>query len=322
MALCNRILVPVIATIRMWIRTVTEIVRTVCETVVRTVRRVKEVCEKACGWLGPFSFVCDWVCELVEVVEEVTEWVCREVVERIVRWIEIVFEYVFYVVKWVCWAIDWIIYRWWAMILCAIGVRRRKVIRVCVRILNDPEEGPAATIEEVNDMMAEADEILEQCDIDVVIDNVGFVDLPEFMTTTRCDFGGMFSDFWVRFNELACSSRTGDRTVTVYVVEDIQGAGGCAYPGTDWVIVEGDSSGATVVQEIGHLADIWPHSDDPDNVMSNEPGGSRDQLTRGQCCLIRTSRFTTSVRSDEVVREAISAERESLGRPIRTEREG
>ncbi|NIS28797.1 MAG: hypothetical protein GWN07_01740, partial [Actinobacteria bacterium] len=150
-------------------------------------------------------------------------------------------------------------------------------------------------------MLEEADDILEQCDIDLVVDNVGFLDLPQFMTSTRCDFGGMFSDFWVQFNERACASRTGERVVTIYVVDEIQGAGGCAYPGTDWVIVPNESDGSTVVQEIAHLADIWPHSDDPDNVMTHEDGGTRDQLTRGQCCLIRTSRFTSRAR--EVVIE-------------------
>jgi len=46
-----------------------------------------------------------------------------------------------------------------------------------------------------------------------------------------------------------------------------------------------------IVQEIGHNTDIWPHSDDPDNIMSNG-AGARNQLRHLQCGLLRTSRFS------------------------------
>jgi len=66
---------------------------------------------------------------------------------------------------------------------------------------------------------------------------------------------------------------------------------GCAYPGSDWVMVDAEGDGTVVVQEIGHLADLWSHSSDPNNVMTDQSGGTHDQITQFQCCMIRTSRF-------------------------------
>lgn len=296
--ICSAVLVPVIGVIRTFIRIVREIVRTVCELVTTTIRTLKEVCEEVCGWLGPFSFLCDWVCKVIEVVETITEWVCTEVIDRIISWVEVVLEYVYYILKWICWVVDWILVRWLEMLLCSLGVRPRKFMRVCVRILNDPENGPAVTVEQVRIMMADAARILARCDIQLVVEDVAFLDLPEFMTTTGCDFGSMFSRFWLTFNELACASRIAEvqPIITVYFVESMSNAGGCAFPGTDWVIVANPANGGdgtVVVQEIGHLCDIWPHSDDPNNVMTDQPGGTHDQITAGQCCIIRSSRFAT-----------------------------
>lgn len=67
---------------------------------------------------------------------------------------------------------------------------------------------------------------------------------------------------------------------------------GCAYPGTDWVTVATNGDGTVLVQEIGHLCDLWSHSSDPNNVRTDQPGGTHDQITHHQCCRIRTARFT------------------------------
>ena len=106
----------------------------------------------------------------------------------------------------------------------------------------------------------------------------------------RVQHGALTTSWWLGTAEhsavgMDCS------TVTVYFVEDIVSASGCAYPGTNWVTVDAGCDGTVVVQEIGHLADLWRHSDDPDNVMTDQTGGTHDQITENQCCMIRTSRF-------------------------------
>ena len=49
-----------------------------------------------------------------------------------------------------------------------------------------------------------------------------------------------------------------------------------------------------MVQEVGHLCDLWAHSSDPNNVMTDQGGGTADQITPNQCCMISTSRFVSA----------------------------
>jgi hypothetical protein len=224
------------------------------------------------------------VTRLIEVIETVWEWVCREVIDRIIRWIEVILEYVYYILTWVCWVIDWV-FRLPELLFCLIGVRPPKFIRVCVVVLTDRRGVPALPLDQANTIMQDAARIFRQCNIRLVINRTELVAREEFLDTTTCEFSGMFSGFFQWFSERAAPD-----CVTVYFVRDIVGASGCAYPGAQWVTVDAQARGCTVVQEIGHLADLWGHSDTPGNVMANPCG---DDLTRAQCCMIRTSRFAT-----------------------------
>lgn len=302
--ICAAILSPVVVIVRTIIQIVREIVTTICEWVSKVITTVKtvveEVCEwvetKVCKWLPwPLDKLCDWVNKLVckivttliEVVETVWEWVCREVIQRIIDWIEIIFEYVIYVLKWVCWVIDWI-FRGPALLLCLLGIEPRRFLGVCVKILADDAGTPAIPLATVQGMLRDAAAIFRRCNIGMVVCSIEIVRKPEFLDSTTCEFSGMFRRFftWFSANTCGCCS-----TVTVYFVRDIISASGCAYPGTDWVTVDAGGDGTVVVQEIGHLADLWSHSSDPNNVMTDQPGGTHDQITRFQCCMIRTSRF-------------------------------
>ena len=301
MTICYSILVPIVVIIRTIIQVVREVVRTVCEWVTSTIRFVREVCDEVCGWLGPFSFLCNWVCRLIEVIETFTEWVCREVIDRIIGWVEVILEYVYYILYWVCWVIDWIP-RLPAVLLCMVGFRPRRFIRVCVKILTDDSGNPGVPVADVNGMLADAAAIFADCNIALIVVETELVPKEEYLDSTTCDFGGMFSGFFVWFSQRACQRRC---TVTVYFVRDIISASGCAYPGTNWVTVDAQGDGSTVVQEIAHLADLWSHSSDPNNVMTDQPGGTHDQITRMQCCIIRKSRYACSVAPLELSRARI-----------------
>jgi hypothetical protein len=137
-------------------------------------------------------------------------------------------------------------------------------------------------------MLRDAAAIFGRCNVRLVVCSIEIVVKPEFLTSTTCEFSGMFKRFftWFSANTCGCCS-----TVTVYFVQDMIGAGGCAYPGTDFVIIPANADGTVIVQEIGHLCDLWAHSSDPNNVMTDQGGGTHDQITEGQCCMIRTSRF-------------------------------
>ena len=286
--ICNAILSPIVVLVRTLIQVTRQIVKTVCEWVSSVITVVKEVVEKVCQWLPwPLSELCKWVTKLIEVVETVWNWVCHDVIETILEWVEIVTEYVIYILKWVCWVVDWII-RLPGLGLCFIGVKPRKFIGACVKILADSAGTPAIPVNDVRAMMRDAAAIFARCNITFVTCSLEIVVKPEFLDSTTCEFSGMFKRFFSWFSSHSCGCCS---LVTVYFVRDIKAASGCAYPGTDWVTVDAQGDGTVVVQEIGHLCDLWQHSSDPNNVMTDQPGGTHDQITEAQCCMIRTSRF-------------------------------
>lgn len=286
--ICISILSPIVVLVRTFIQVARQIARTVCEWVSSTITVVKEVVKKVCSWLPwPLSEICNWVTKLIEVIETVWNWVCSTVIETIFEWIEILVEYIIYILKWICWVID-LPLRGLGLLLCHLGIRPTKFIGVCVKILADEAGTPAIPVADVQAMMRDAAAIFRRCNIGLVVCGFEIVIKPEFLDSTTCEFSGMFKRFftWFSANTCGCCS-----TVTVYFVRDIASASGCAYPGSDWVTVDADGDGTVVVQEIGHLCDLWAHSSDPNNVMTDQPGGTHDQITESQCCMIRTSRF-------------------------------
>ena len=285
MTICRLILTPVILAIRQFIEVLRDVVRTVCEWVRGFIRTVKTVVERVCSWLPwPLSAICNLVTRVIEVIEEVWNWVCREVLERIVDFIEIVLEYVIYIFKWVCWVLAWPV-RLVELLLCRLGFRPRLRIHICIRVLSDAEDNPVVSWGRVRQDLREANQILEPCNIELAVIGADRVEQPEFISGLTCDVAGLFSSAWTWFSANECTSCA---AVTLYYVEEISGAYGCSYPGSDWILVARDGDAGSIVHEIGHLSDLWGHSDDPENVM-HAPSGTK--LTPGQCCMIRTSRF-------------------------------
>jgi hypothetical protein len=287
--ICNAVLTPIVVLIRTVIQIIRDVVRTVCDWVSTVVTTIKTVVEEVCKWLPwPLDKLCDLVTKVIEVVETVWNWVCHEVIERIVDLVEIIVEYVIYVLKWVCWVIDWVV-RFPDLVLCWLGIEPRRFLSVCVKILADGAGTPAIPLTTVLGMLRDAATIFDRCKISLVVCSIEVMPKPEFLTSTTCEFSGMFKRFFTWFSAHTCGCCS---SITVYMVKDIKDARGCAYPGTDWVTVDASGDGTVIVQEIGHLADLWAHSSDPDNVMTDQSGGTHDQITSGQCCMIRTARFT------------------------------
>jgi hypothetical protein len=327
MRVCNLILTPIIVVIRTIIQVVREVVRTVCEWVSTTIRRIVQVVERVCSFLPwPLSALCNLVTRLIEVVETIWNWVCREVIDRIISFVEALVEYIYYVLKWVCWIID-LPRRGPALLACVLGFRPPRFMRICIKIVTDSEGSPAVSQAQVAGMLRDAAAILRRCNIFLVVDSTELIARQEFLDGTRCDFSGIFSEFFQFFSRRACCCSV----ATVYFVRSIPDATGCAYPGTDWVTVASGGDGTVMVQEIGHLADMWAHSSDPNNVMTDQPGGTHDQITPFQCCMLRTSRFVTATAGLEVVgglevvrrsREMLEEAAESPGDPFERQTRG
>lgn len=245
-------------------------------------------------------------------VETVWNWVCHDVIETIFEWVEILVEYVVYVLKWICWVVDWVI-RLPGLLLCLAGIEPPKFLGVCVKILADNAGDPAIPLADVRAMMRDAAAIFRRCNINLVVCSFEVVIKPEFLTSTTCGFAGMFRRFFTWFSAHTCGCCS---TVTVYFVRDIASASGCAYPGTDWVTVDAQGDGTVVVQEIGHLCDLWSHSSDPNNVMTDQGGGTHDQITDTQCCMIRTSRFAKFAPPCDLTTVSVASLKERLEQSV------
>ena len=321
--ICNAILSPVVILVRTLIQVARQIVRTVCDWVSSTITVIKTVVEKICSWLPwPLSALCNLVTKLIEVVETVWNWICHDVLETILDWVEVITEYVVYVLKWICWVVDWVI-RLPGLLLCFSGIKPPKFLGVCVKILADNAGNPAIPVADVRAMMRDAAAIFRRCNISLVVCSFEVVIKPEFMTSTTCEFSGMFRRFFSWFSAHTCGCCS---TVTVYFVQDIASASGCAYPGTDWVTVDAQGDGTVVVQEIGHLCDLWSHSSDSNNVMTDQGGGTHDQITDTQCCMIRTSRFARFSPTCDLTTVKMSSLKErleqSVGEPFKRKDRG
>lgn len=283
MSICKLIHIPVTVVLRTFVHVVETVVRIVCEFVSRVVRTVKTIVERLCGFLPwPLSELCKLVSKVIEVVETVWDFICREVLERVVRIIEALVEYTLYVLRWLCWVIDWP-FRGVGLLFCAFGVRTPKTIPVCVKIITDAAGASGHTLAGIGALIAGANAIFGSCGVTIRVAGIQFIPRPEFLTSTTCDPSGMFSSFFIFF------SRNADPDcLTIYFVDSIVGARGCAYPGTDWVTIAVGAAGCTIAQEIGHLADHFTHADTPGTFMSTPCGNGTTPL---QCCLVATSRF-------------------------------
>lgn len=292
MTICHAILTPVVVLLRTFVRIVREVVRTVCGWVSTVIRTVRTVVERICRWLPwPLSALCNLVTRVIVVFETLWSWVCRNVLERIVSWLEQIVEYVAYVLRWVCWVLSWPV-RVVNLLLCRLGLRPTLYLHVCIRVLTDSEGVPAVGWDKVAADIRQATVILARCNIRLVLISRETLQKPEYLEGTTCDASGMFASFFTWFAQNECE---GCSSTTVYYVKSIPEASGCSYPGSNWVTVASDGDGSTMVQEIGHLCDLWAHSSDPNNVMTDQPGGTKDQITSAQCCMMRTSRFTSSL---------------------------
>lgn len=290
----------VVNTIRIIVRTVIQIVReiltTVCSWVTTVIKIIREVMEKVCSWLPwPLNKVCNWVTKTIEIIETVTEWVCEEVVQRIVEWVEIVFEYISYILTWVCWLVSWPLRFLLDHLWCWLGISPRKFMHIWAKILTDERDTPAMSVEAVRALLGETQKRLDRCNITLCVLGIELVKKPAFLTGVRCGIRGLFSSHhaWFTKNQFTGGVGSSIVPITLYVISNVDPGKGCSIPGTHYIIIDTEASNATIAHEIGHLSDLWRHSDNPQNVMYSPSSDDSINFTKSQCCMIRSSRYST-----------------------------
>lgn len=298
--ICSLIIEPIVVLIRTFVQIARTILETVCEWVSSVIKTVKTIVEKVCSWLPwPLSELCKLVTKIIEVFETVWDWVCHEVIKTIFEWIEKIVEWIVYILRWVCIIIH-VIINFPFTLLCLLKIHPKKFINVCIKIIADERGNPSVRPEDAISRTKAASKIYEHCNLHIHICSLEVISKAEFLTSTTCDGGGLFSKFFTWFSRNACSCCS---SVTLYFVEEIAGgASGCAYPGANWVTIAESGGAATIAQEIGHLA-LLGHSDDPENFMCSGEGEvdgkkipcnpDRTGITDWQCCVLSTSTFAS-----------------------------
>jgi len=210
--------------------------------------------------------------------------------------IESTVEYGLYLFGWLFWVLDWL-FRAPALVRHATGGLAPGVIVAEGIVLLDAGASESRSSERARAILAQAAALLSPYGIRLEVANVGMVLRPG-AAPFGCGLAGLLAPFF----PWASARGSVAPTLTVYFVEDLGRLAGCAYPGTDWILVDLGTDGTTVVHEIGHLADLWPHSPDPRNVMTDRPGGTHDGLTPLQAAFIRTSRFVRRDKGGDAAR--------------------
>lgn len=293
MIICRLLLFPLVFVLEVVIPIIEEIVSTICGWISSIIEVIKEVVSKICGWLPwPFNKLCKWVVDLITVFETVWDWVCETIIETIITFIKHVLNILVFITRWICILISFVT-GFIPYLLCRLGLSNEKTVRICIKVLTDEKGNTKVNPEAIKKSMDTMSKIYGQCKIKVQFTGIEYIEKPEYLTGTGCGFGNIFTYWHSWFSSKAC---TCCNQITVFFVDEIEGASGCAIPGDNWCRVDaGINYDSTIIaHEVGHLLNLWSHSDDPNNLMFGEFSTTSFNLTTHQCCTMRMSPFVTN----------------------------
>jgi hypothetical protein len=204
--------------------------------------------------------------------------------------LEVLSEYGLYLLGWMVWPLDGLV----RISLIArdhgAGPAPRRITVRGTPLLRSGADPDAASAR-ARAILAEARALLEPIGFRFEVERVDATRLPDDVPIPACGLAALTGRFFAW-----ASARAADPPrLTVYFVEDLGPLAGCAVPGADWLVADLSTDGTTVAHELGHLADLWRHEADPDNVMTDRPGGTHDRITPTQGAFLRSSRFAERV---------------------------
>lgn len=199
-------------------------------------------------------------------------------------------EYLLFLLGWLLWPLDWLVRGPLLLRDHSVGIGPRRITLRGAPLLRAAADPDAASAR-ARAVLAEAGALLRALGLRLDVTSVVPMQLPEDVPIPACGP----AIFTSRFFAWASARAAPAPELTVYFVEDLGPFAGCAVPGADWLIADLNTDGTTVAHEMGHLADLWRHHADPDNVMTDRPGGSHDRITPAQAAFLRTSRFSVRV---------------------------
>jgi hypothetical protein len=242
----------------------------------------------------PLDRLLGLMAKLADGFAEGAEWLLEEVILRVVEGgAEIVFEYAAYVLNWLCWLLDWSI-RWLPLLLSNKGIRGPMTIPIAVKIIQDNAGTNAMTPVAAQKLIDSANEVMAQSNLQFVhARDMESIQQHRFFRGVSAGPAGLIQRSFTWF-----SARAEPGCVTVFVVKEIEGASGCAYPGATWMAVDASATGCIIAHEIGHLSDIWRDSEAQGDLMS-APCGT--VVLDRQIGMIRTSKFAIPPRLEDLI---------------------
>ncbi len=295
MLICTIILLPFYLILFIVTQVIQTIVTTVCNWVSSILTTVVAVLTQVCSWLPwPFNLVCNWVTQFVTVVQTIWNYICNTIIQTIINIITQIIVILIWLVRLICFYITFPI-NLPNLILCRLGIKFPKYIKVCIKILTDSNGNPAVTLPQAMQNITWANNIYKNCELQLVVCGVEFIRNDDCINNAPCSFGGLFKKCFAWFTQNACLCCSAQ---TIYFVNSIQGGAlGCSYiAGGNFVIIAPNADESTLAQELAHNAGL-PHSNDPDNFMcSGSCNNPSTKITKFQCCILRRASFTSVIR--------------------------
>jgi hypothetical protein len=211
------------------------------------------------------------------------------------------------------------------MVICFVGIRPKKYLRLRVHILTDEQGKAAQTEAEVDRWYQEAKRIyLTRANIEVVPATGSSFGSAAIVTEGggapdsvmnlgwACTPGDAFSDEADYFEEHLDLGTTQTRlpgwignqlgigeAIHAFVVNTVGTKNGCAFPViASYCVLQATPKTTTLAHEMAHLCGVGPHSSDATNLMNEDRLDMDSDLGRGQITVIRTSRYVTHFRTE------------------------
>ena len=292
MLICTILLLPFYLILWIVTQVIQQIVTTVCNWVSTIIATVIAIVNKICGWLPwPLNKLCKWIVTLITVIQTIWDYICNTIIQTIINIIVQIIVILIWLVRLICYYLISFPLNLPYLILCLLGLKFPKYIKVCIKILTDSKGNPAVTFQQAMQHITWANEIYKNCELELIVCDVEFIQNDECINKAPCSTLGIFSKCFSWFTKNTCSCCS---SITIYFVNSIEGnALGCAYPGTNWVLISPSNDPAVLAQEIGHLAGLG-HKDGTDNFMcSNKCITPSTTITKYQCCVLRNAPFTS-----------------------------
>lgn len=293
MIICTALLLPLYIILQILIPLITQIIQTICSWVSSVIQVIIQVLSQVCSWLPwPLSTICNWVTTAVTILQTVWNYICNTIIQTIITFITAIVSFLIYVVHIICIIIN-IIVGIPAFLLCILGLNPPKKLRVCIKVLTDDLGHSAVTSLAIEQNIARMIRAYKQCNIEVIILGIEHIVKPEYLSTTDSSASSLFSGWHLWFTQRACWCCN---QLTVFVVDQIVGAGGFTFWGDSWCRVDVDCNqdDTVMAHEVGHLLNLW-HINDPNNIMYPTTSATAHNFTTFQCCLAKRSPFVTYV---------------------------